>query len=66
MPSPIWYRSRHTGRYFLFGVGYVERINSRRWQAGLLFGLRQPIREFPNMREAREWVEEQRPQAKSE
>lgn len=59
----VWHRSRHTGRYFLFGVGYVERLNSRKWCAGLLYGNRRPVQVFPNMTTGKVWVESHKERA---
>jgi len=54
-----WHRSRHTGRYFIFERGYVEKVTPRKWIAGL-FGVYTVIsgpKEFTSLTEAKRWVE---------
>jgi len=56
-----WYRSRHTGRYFIFGTAWVEKVNSYLWRAGFSSGKRKgKVREgFTSMSKARGWIESQ-------
>ena len=63
MQAPVverkWYRSRHTGRYFIFGIAWVEKINSYRWKAGFLSGKRKNRSKdsFKSKKKACNWIE---------
>ena len=63
---PEWYQSPKTGRWFLFGVGYVEKHGGK-WLGALLYSSRcrtmkvkrvKPSkRVFESVEEAMAWVE---------
>ncbi len=58
-PMFKWYRSRYTGRYFIFGLAWVERVNTIHWRAAFSSGKRKgKTRDgFTSMSRARGWIE---------
>ena len=53
-----WVMSYHTGRWFLFGVGFVEKQDGQ-WLGGVMHRKIKPRRKlFPRRGDAMTWVEE--------